>query len=522
MSHLIIHVVYIAHSYSGVRIEADRKEVLDWPPSPARLHEALLSAALTGLPRSSGEKETVWSAFRWVETLSPPIILASPQDHQSRSTPRLAIPQNNPNKSKLHEHSILLAPTLKAVPLTDRPLEVVYQWDVENDALEGYTEILADAAARISYLGRGEDRAEVSLTLVADPPSYPLVRWQPDPGGHTALWISMSGTTDGLEQRHQDRINPRESRSPAQRWMRSVRYSDDSPRAVQPVATAIFQLFPENGDPDAKALSCDPEYSGRWREFFRHQIVELAKDSDNWDDPALAEELLTGHSSPGNPATRPHLAIVPLPSVDAARKADGRVRRVALFGYAAPKIADKAISLYNTLYRALDDLIVTTQTPLRRSGENVPVRMKLCDPGNDPILHHLAGKSRLWCSVIPVAISRGFRVPKFHPDGRPMSANERHHRKLREWSELLRASLRHVGLAPELVAACVITPTPTPLIPKSQRAEKYRAPGESAVLTHVRLEFPAQVRGPLILGDRRYVGFGLLVPNLDATAAPRS
>lgn len=165
MSYLVIQVAFIAHSYSGVRIGPDRREVLDWPPSPARLHEALLSAALTGQPRPSDEREKVWSAFRRFETLPSPIILASAQDNKSRSTPRLAIPQNNPNKSKLHEHSMLLAPALKAVPLTNTPLEVVYQWDIENNMAEGDIEILKDAAARISYLGRGEDRAEVSLEI---------------------------------------------------------------------------------------------------------------------------------------------------------------------------------------------------------------------------------------------------------------------------------------------------------------------------------------------------------------------
>ena len=57
MSHLIIQVIFVAHSYSGVRIMPDRREVLDWPPSPARLHEALLSAALVGLPRPAEEQE---------------------------------------------------------------------------------------------------------------------------------------------------------------------------------------------------------------------------------------------------------------------------------------------------------------------------------------------------------------------------------------------------------------------------------------------------------------------------------
>ncbi|MCI0537746.1 MAG: type I-U CRISPR-associated protein Csb2 [Verrucomicrobiales bacterium] len=513
MSHFVIRIRFIAHSYSGIRIRGDRQEELDWPPSPGRLHEALLSAALLGVQRSDSDRGNVFKAFRWLEELPEPEIWASAQDESLRTAPRLAIPQNNPKKIRYDIKPTLLAPTRKAVSVNGGPLDVIYRWPLGDDVVpESHLDIITDAAARMSYLGRAEDRAEVILAIGCDPEQQPLVRWQPDPGGHAELWVPKAGTTDGLEERHTSKVNERETRKPAQRWMRLVRYSDDSPRAMQPVATAIFQLMPADGDPDANVLSCDAEYSGLWREFFRREILNLANDPDNWDELALAEELLTGHSSPGKRATRPHLAIVPLPSVDAARKADGRVRRVALLGYAAPEVAAKALSIYDTLFKALDDLIVIKQTPFRRQDEHVPVRLKLRDPSDDVIWHHLTSRSRVWCSVVPAAISRGFKVPNFHPDGRPMSDNERHRRKLHEWSELLRASLHHVGLPPEITAACAIETTATPLVPKSQRAEKYRAPGEKAVLTHVRLGFPAQVRGPLILGDRRYFGLGLFVP----------
>jgi len=513
MSHLVARVCFIAHSYTGVRIREDRQEELDWPASPGRLHEALLSAALLGIHRSASDREDVFKAFRWLEKLPAPEIWASAQDETLRTAPRLAIPQNNPKKNRYDIKPTLLAPTKKAVSVNGEPLEVIYHWPLDAEGIpNSHLEVLTDAAACISYVGRAEDRAEVSLATISKPDPKSLVRWQPDPGGLAELWVPKAGTTDGLEERHTSKVNERETRKPAQRWMRAVRYSDDSPRAMQPVATAIFQLFPEEGNPDANALSCDAEHSGLWREFFRFKIVELANDSNNWDDPALAAELLTGHSSPGKPASRPHLAIVPLPSMDAARKADGRVRRVALLGYAATEVASKAIPIYETLFKALDDLVVTEQTPFRRRGEDVPVRLELRQPNADAIWHHLTSQSRVWCSVIPVAISRRFKVSKFHPDGRPMSENERHRRRLHEWTALLRSSLRHIGLPSELVTACDIETTASPLLPKSQRAEKYRAPGENAVLTHVRLEFPAQVRGPLILGDRRYMGLGLLVP----------
>ncbi len=513
MINLIIHVRYIAHSYTGIRIREDRVEELDWPPSPGRLHEALLSAAMLGVNRSAEDREVAINAFRWLEGLAAPEIWATAQDENLRTKPRVAIPQNNPKKSRFDLKPSLLAPTKKAVSVADEPLEVVYLWQVELESVSTtYVDILSDAAARISYLGRGEDRAEVTLTMSPELASMPLVRWQADPSGQAVLWTPRAGTTDGLIKRHSSEVPPRQTKVPAQRWMRSTHYSDDAPRAMQPVAAAIFQLLPEEDGPDANPLSCDPDFSGRWREFFRHQIVQLATDPDYWDSPAIASELLTGHTETGEPTKRPHLAIVPLPTVDAGRKSDGRVRRVALLGYSAPDIAAQAVPIYQTLFRSLDELIVTEQTPSRRHGQDFPIRLVLREPSRDAIWHLLSGSSRVWSSVFPMAISRGFKIPRFGPDGRPLSTNERFGRKLSEWTSLIRDSLRHVGLADDIIRACSIELTNSPLIPRSFRAERYRAPNESAVLTHARIEFPVKVRGPLIIGDRRYKGFGLCLP----------
>lgn len=506
MSHLIIKVTFIAHSYSGVRILADRREALDWPPSPARLHEALLSAALVGLPRSAGETEQVWEAFRWFETLPPPVILASGQDEKLRTAPRLAIPQNNPNKAKLHEHSILLAPTLKAVALNGTPFEAVYQWELEGILSDEHFEILKDAAARVSYLGRGEDRAEVSLSLAEDPPPLPLVRWLPDVNGDTELWVAAVGTTDGLKERHTAKVPPRETRKPAQRWMRLTRYSDDAPRAIQAVSTALFQLLPDSDDPDAKPLDCDPQNGGLWREFIRHLICDMAKEASYWDDPAFAAELLTGHAANKSKDGNPHLAIVPLPSLNANNTADGRIRRIALLGYASTDRQAEAREIFETVFRALDNCVALLKS-------NATVRIVRRDAATDKIWRFLAGRSRSWATVIPVAIGRHFNVPQFKvsEDGTQaaLSENERIRCRNAEIAKLLRVSLRHVGIPADLARDCHIELTNTPLIPHTFRAEHYRPPNEKAFITHARIEFPRLVRGPLLLGDRRYTGLGL-------------
>jgi CRISPR-associated protein Csb2 len=280
-------------------------------------------------------------------------------------------------------------------------------------------------------------------------------------------------------------------------------YTRVCPQARPPVHVTIFQVLPANDDPDAIPLSCDPESSGRWRAALRGLIVEIARETSLWTDPNMAVELLTGHV-PGKDRRleQPHLAIVPLPTFNPTGTADGRVRRLALLGFTQPGIANQGAEIYDTLGTALDGEIVAEM-----SG-----RLQRCDIAHDKIWGQLTGASRVWCSLTPVAIARGFKVPRFTPDGRPLGTNERHLRKLAEWSALLQDSLRHIGLPEPLVCNCSIQLTASPLVHRTVRAERYRPPGESAVLTHARIEFPEPVSGPLIVGDRRYQGLGLFVP----------
>lgn len=518
MSFLTLQVRFIAHSYSGVRLREDRSEELDWPPSPGRVLEAVLSAALLGMKLSEEQREDTDAAFRWFETLSAPEIWASAMHHNLtepefiRRRPRLAIPQNNPNKNKLEQHSTLLAPTRKAVSRTDDPLEVHYHWAIEQTPETAqHLAILQDAAARVSYLGRAEDRAELSLAITAELKSMRLVRWTPQPDGDTYLWVPRKGTTGGLCSRYHEPPKWRQLKPGAQDGMERHRYSDDAPRPRQPVEVAIFQLFPDNDDPDAIALSCDPETSGLWRECFRKRIVDLARNEAYWDEPTLAAELLAGHAANGQPARRPHLAVVPLPTFNRDHTADGRVRRVALIGYASPEVESYAREIYRTLFRALDGFVEDGETPFSKR-RLFAVRLRQVSRHEDKVWPQLCGKSRVWCSLTPCAISRGFTVPKQTSDGRSLSRNERYQRKLSEWDKLLRDSLRHINLPDQLIEETRIDISATPFLPKSQRAERYRAPGEQAVLTHVRLTFPEPVKGPIVLGDRRYFGLGLCVP----------
>src|SRR5438128_1155617 len=117
-----------------MRLTEDRREELDWPPSPGRLHQALMAAALSGLLPGAAEAEVWFAALRWLERQPAPMIFASELADRARTRPRIAIPQNNPRGADLGLKSTLLAPTVRATPADARGLEVHYQWLLTDEA----------------------------------------------------------------------------------------------------------------------------------------------------------------------------------------------------------------------------------------------------------------------------------------------------------------------------------------------------------------------------------------------------
>jgi CRISPR-associated protein Csb2 len=522
MKALVLRWTFVAHSYQGVRLTEDRKEVLDWPPSPARMHQALMAAALTGIPKGQEQQlaKDALDALRWLEKQPPPQIIASPifEDDASAARFRLAIPQNNPAKTDLTRTSILLAPTLprRAVGRSRGPLSVTYIWQLEDvdsqQAAEQQLQTLRDLAAQVRYLGRAEDRVEGQI-LLGEVPSWDNdvenEKWWPRSQGYEVdLLVARSDTTDDLIRNHAQVVPARTRRSPASRFLRRQGYVREAITGLLPIHVSLFQLVPITDDPDVLPLSCDPENAGSWRSLIREKAVDIAFQSDRWDQPELAQELISGHPPGEEKRTeQPHLAFVPLPSVSVHGKADGRVRRFALLGYAAAGIESVAHEIYRVLCSAMDGEVIEMGTSAYQLLQ-VPGR-----PERDKVWSQFIRSSRIWQSVIPVALARGFKVPTHSPDGsRRLSANERHLRRLAEWTALLRSSLRHICIPEDLAASCSVILTTSPLLPSTRRAECYRTPGDSAVLTHARLEFVEPVRGPLIIGDRRYQGYGLFLP----------
>ena len=517
MSRLIIQCRYIAHSYSGVRHDRTGRDELDWPPAPARLHQALISVTLANLPDSlrATYSDKIFDALRWLETLPPPEIivsrLAADRDYQRHLL--VAMPHNSPAKrGDFSSPHLDLAPVFHATPEHGGNLLAAYRWAGDPVEFRRNAELhlpaLQDVTAKLRYMGRAEDRVECEVRWHADgddsPISESLEIWRPASNAEDLrLQTARPNSTQELMdefKKAESRIE-RGSKRPARLFLHEQSYARDDAEGLLPAHVAVFQIFRDTNNPDQAPEVCDAVNAHRWRSPLRALACRLAKDADRWNDPSLANELISGHVASGGRTQQPHLAFVPLPSLSLHGKADGRVRRFALLGY-ADNVAGAA-SIYRTLAACLD-------------GEEIEpgYRLQLIDEPfrNDKVWPLYARASRSWVSVTPLAIDRGYKVPTHAPDGTPLSSNERHLRRQAEWTQLVRASLRHIRLPPDVVDSCQVQLTASPLLPATERAERYRAKDERAPFMHARIEFSRPVRGPLLMGDRRYQGFGLFIP----------
>ncbi|HME07224.1 MAG TPA: type I-U CRISPR-associated protein Csb2 [Bryobacteraceae bacterium] len=516
MPGLIIQCRYLAHSYSGVRKDRDQRDELDWPPAPARLHQALIGVALANLPDSlrSAYSDEMLRALRWLEALPPPDIIASrlAADEDYRRL-LVAMPHNSPAKGDFSRYHPDLAPVFRATAEHDGNLIAAYRWTDGTAEFCRKAKLhlasLKEAAAKLCYLGRAEDRVECEVIWSKEEDETAndsLEIWRPvNHPAELGLQTARPNSTNELIQEfaRANRRVLRGSKRPAHLFLREQNYSRDAAEGMLPAHVSVFQIFPDTDNPDESPAVCDAINAHRWRSPLRALAGRIAKKGHRWDDPALAEELISGHVPAGGRTLQPHLAFVPLPSLSLHGKADGRVRRLALLGYAEWEKAAQAASLYRTLAACLD-------------GEEIEpgYRLQLVeDPlRQDKVWRLYAGASQVWLSVTPVVIDRGYKVPLYSPNGQQLSSNERHLRRQAEWTNLLHASLRHIRLPDDIIASCRITFTPTPLLAAAERAERYRPAGERALFVHVRLDFSRLVRGPLLIGDRRYIGFGLFVP----------
>jgi CRISPR-associated protein Csb2 len=198
------------------------------------------------------------------------------------------------------------------------------------------------------------------------------------------------------------------------------------------------------------------------------------------------QEIISGHVADGSPSQRPHVAFVPLPNIDHLY-ADGDVMGLAIvLPRRAARLSDPE---RRHVMQALVNLHHVTMGRagawgLERATAELPQKSLRPDVYTEPATR--------WASVTPMVFDY---VPKKKPE--------------RDISSILRLACERIGL-PVPARSEVTQASPFRGVPPSQAFQPV-ANGKQLRLpwAHVRLEFDRPVRGPIILGAARYLGYGL-------------
>ena len=493
----------------------------DWPPSPARLFQALVaSAAYQGLDNERRQ------ALGWLEILEPPIIAAPPVF--KGQTVRLYVPNNDLDDKggdirRLRE----IRGAVKTIQplLFDPDIPIHYIWRFSGDSTPA--RCICSISNGLYQLGRGVDMAW-AVGEISDEPriqdlliSYPGIIHQPSLGySGNVLNCPSSGSLESLYRRHQ--ANAKRFRHIKKG--RSVRTEFTSlPRPnFQPVVYnspskyLLFELRRTTipGAPSASLPLCRSSILTeriRGDESSNHSLgtgaySRLAKHFDQ----TLIEKILIGRNATEHDKTQ-RIRIIPLPSIGHFH-ADRHIRRVLI--QVPPDCPMRADDLaWGFAGLEVEAPVIDSET-----GEVLDSPVELVKADDDSMLKHygLAGSppTRLWRSVIPAAlplrVMNQVSTKALHKAPCLKSGSERLIHEQLASAAVLQA-LRHAGIRTPVDSVRVQR---EPFSAKGERAETFAKGTRFARdrLWHVELKFSAPIEGPLVIGDGRYLGLGVMAP----------
>lgn len=466
-----LHVRLTVHFITG------RYHGAEWPPSPARLFQALVAGARTG--KAAVEWNQRWeSALVWIEGLQPPSIEARPKTDGTGY--RLFVPNNSLDGLVSTKTAKEVAPKI----LAERSLgeaDVIYRWEVPDEEwVAGHVTALDELCARLRTLGWGVDFAAACARIERDPKTNPgMDRFTPDESGTGRLRVPIAGTLVDLEQSHQ-RFLGRISIRGINPYTRATRFREARYRGgfgPQRRRWIGFQLEPLSETRFGK----DWEQVQTVAAWLRHGAgVALAQEEleQSWID-----SYVLGHTGPDEMGRR--LSFVPLPSIG-HQHSDGKVRRALITEPAGVSAADR--EALDLLALKLSGFTLTAEGGVARA---VIVRLER----GDWVTRMYTRRASRWETVTPV-ILHGHNASR----GRiSVSKTER----------LLWQAFDEAGIPSDLITD--LSFQSAPFWPGSKAAAAIRVPRhlEGWPRLHVQVRFREAVEGPVIAGIGRHYGIGL-------------
>lgn len=469
----------------------------DWPPAPARLYQAIVAGAARGRHIPDTEAE----ALQWLEHQDPPEIAAP--DARAGAAPKLYVPNNDLDAVGGDPRRVNEIRTEKRTRLRlfNAAVPILYAWRVAAPIPPA----LLDLADRLYRLGRGEDAAwavaedcaweEAAAKLAA----HPGLHHRPGPRG--SVPAPGPGTLESLIARHRatlDRFSwTRAGRSrvqvfaqPPKPRLRAVGY-DLPPRRYH------FELRAEEGTGYAAMPlhGAGPLVDG---------LRKAAADRLARHGVAEAERLIVGRGAGAADKER-RVRIVPLPSIG-HREADPSIRRLLL------EVPQRCPIPAEDIAWAFAGL-----SPCDPETGEILASATLVGSEDAAMSRRYLGPARRWQSVTALALPQAARR-RMDPTARGGKKGSERAGEEVEAVRAVRRALAHVDLRHQPVAIAVQR---EPFGRREAMAALFheRTRFRKHTLWHLDLTFDRPVAGPLLLGDGRFTGLGLMRPVTEVPGA---
>lgn len=470
------------------------------PPSPARLFQALVAGAGIGGPL---DVETV-KALEWLERHDCTNI-GSPHVVSQKSYINY-VPNNEADACKGYQENIKKAAKHIASLVFDPTIPFLFAWKLADEAAVEAAKRILPLAERVYQLGRCVDMAWAWAELLTKEElqerlhSYPGIIRHPStgiadvncpvPGSLKSLLqryqagARQFGIVDGRNQTFRQRPKPRWKKvcyeGAPTRFLLELHRSEDDNFAPWPLERASV-LVQEIRDAAADKL--------------RRALADRISDIDR---------VLIGRKPNGENAgpTSARVRIVPLASIG-HKQADMQIRRVLVeVPPECPLQADdiswsvSGLQLIHPVLREPVHLIVSGDpSPLARFGVGNP--------------------ARIWRSVTPVSLleAQRRRLPPNRTQTEEKTTKSASERQIEHGRTAfaIGQALRHAGVAASVHSVRLQR---EPFNQRGVRVEPF-AEGtrfNKHCLWHVELQFESPVSGPLVIGDGRFLGLGVMRP----------